>query len=677
MAQITANGAKGHHKFILEVVEKSTSIADNTSSLSFTFKLSPIQTSWNWSGWGSNISYTININGTKYTGTIPSYDGYSTVTLKSGSLSVGHNADGTKSINISFSVDDNANQRYTCGDASASGTMALTTIPRASTVSAGSGNIGSALAISISRASDTFTHTLEYAFGSLTGTIATGVGASYNWTIPTSFYAQIPSSNSGTGTITCKTYNGDTLIGTSTCSFTAKVTNSNPTIGTFTYADSNSTTTAITGNNQRIIRNNSNLLFTIGSATPKNSAKISKYEITFNGVTKSRTSAGTLDFGKINLASNSNAVLKVTDSRGNTATKTITVVIDDWVLPTALISLNRKNNYYSETYLKVDGTYSSLNSKNAMTIQYQYKKVSDSDYSELANLSDNVQATVELDNNYQWNIKVIVKDKIGSTTYNLVLDRGMPIIYFDRLNENVGINCFPNGEYKLDIDGDTNGSNLPVATGINSLSDFDKVGAGEYLYKSGFYSVCVDNVWYHLLNIRHRNGYTDGTNYGLQIRSKFAMGSVLEFRQQNAGTWGDWRTIDSDKGYALITPTNDLSVTANGSFDIPFTTIQQKKENICSVSNGTITFNKTANYRISVCVKVSSMNGNYIDARPTNNANYEFSQKNVYGSSDFLQLDYIKSYSKGDTLKIVFSKYDGSSNSGKVMKYSSLIIQEL
>lgn len=329
----------------------------------------------------------------------------------------------------------------------------------------------------------------------------------------------------------------------STIEKTLTITNANPTVGSLTYKDNNAQTVFITEDNQRIIRENSQLLFTVGTATPKKSATISKYEITFNDRTLSRTTAGDLDFGIINLSSNSKAVLKVTDSRGNTATKEIEVIIDDWVIPKGTITLNRKNNYYSETYLKVDGSYSSLNGKNTMAIQYQYRKLTDKDFSELYDLEDNVQATIDLDNNYKWHIIVIVGDRLGETTYNLYLDRGMPIIYFDRLNENVGINCFPDGNYKLDIDGNTRGKNLPIATGINSLSDFDKVGVGEYLSKSGLYSVNVDNVWYHLLNIRHRNGESDGANYGLQIRSRFTMGSPIEYRQQNAGTWSEWKIL--------------------------------------------------------------------------------------------------------------------------------------
>lgn len=452
--KLTASGSKGHHYFVLNVNEENINNVDNTSSLSFNFILSNYGGKWDWYYWGQQISYSININGKVYSGYIPNYDGVSTVTITNGTLPIEHNSDGSKSINISFSVTDNTGQTYTCGNASASDSMELTTIPRESDVSGGSGNIGSKAIINITRASDDFTHTLEYEFGNLTGTIATEVATSYEWTIPTEFYKEIPNSNTGTGTITCKTYNGDSLIGTKTTSFTATVTNSNPEIGTFSYKDTNPKTTSITKDNQRIIRENSNLLFTIGTATAKNSATISKYEITFNGITKSRTSDGDLDFGTINLSSNETAILKVTDSRGNTDTKEITIIIDDWVLPTALITLNRKNNFYSETYIKVDGTYSNLNGKNSMTIQYQYKEVSATEYSKLVTISDNVQEIVDLDNNFKWNIKVIITDKIGTTIYNLFLDRGMPITFFDRLLSSVGINCFPKLQQSLEVAGE-------------------------------------------------------------------------------------------------------------------------------------------------------------------------------------------------------------------------------
>ena len=389
MASIQANGSKGHHKFILEVNQTSQNVANNTSSISFSFKLAPIQTTWNWEQWGAYIKYTVTINGTVYSGNIDSYDGYATVTLKSGTQTVSHNADGSKSISYSFSVTDTSGVTYTSGNASASGTLALTTIPRASTVSGGSGNIGSKTTISISRASSSFTHTLKYVFGSLSGTIATGVGTSYEWTIPTSFYTQLATGNRGTGRLICETYSGTTLVGTSEVNFTADVTNSNPVFSSsnLSYADTNTTVTAITGNNQHIVQNKSNLKITYTSATAQNSATITSYSFTLNGVTKTSTSAsGTIDFGTVNSASNLTLTATVTDSRGNktSATKSITMLA--YSNPTATVTLNRLNNYEDETYLTVDGSIASVNSKNKMTIQYRYK-VSGGSYNSFTTIS--------------------------------------------------------------------------------------------------------------------------------------------------------------------------------------------------------------------------------------------------------------------------------------------------
>lgn len=143
MASISANGSRGHHKFTLTVTETSTSVDNNTSTISYSFKLSPISNGYNWVNWtdtNRTVSYTVNVNGTSYTGTIPNYDGSSTVTLKSGTQTVTHNADGTKTLSFSFSVTDTANgynpqtgKYYTPGNASANGTMALTTLVESAT----------------------------------------------------------------------------------------------------------------------------------------------------------------------------------------------------------------------------------------------------------------------------------------------------------------------------------------------------------------------------------------------------------------------------------------------------------------------------------------------------------------------------------------------------------------
>lgn len=490
---ISGNGSKGHHYFVLKVDENSTNIANNTSSLSFSFVISNYGGAWDWYYWGQQISYSININGKVYSGYIPNYDGVSTVTLNSGSLTVEHNSDGKKDINISFSVTDSTGQTYTCGNASASGTMTLTTIPRASSIGDVSGNIGSETTINITRASDSFTHTLEYSFGSLTGTIATGVGASYKWTIPTSFYAQIPNANSGTGTITCKTYSGSTLIGTKTSSFTAKVVNSNPTFSSsnITYADTNTTTSAVTNNNQHIVQNQSNLKVTYTSATAKNSATIKEYTFTLNGVTKTSTSAGgTIDFGKINSGNNLTLTVTVKDSRGNTTTATKTITMLAHNNPNAIVTLNRLNNYEDETYLTVDGSISSVNSKNVMTIKYRYK-LSGGSYGSFVTINDNVKQTLSLDKNNVYIFNIVVTDSFG-TSYDKehTLGKGVFPLFIDTGKNSVGINALPRTNNVLEIAGRIIESekefSIPVTIGSTT---------GWYLAMSGSFGYTTNKVF--------------------------------------------------------------------------------------------------------------------------------------------------------------------------------------
>lgn len=98
-------------------------------------------------------------------------------------------------------------------------TYALAVDPSKSDVSATNGYIGSPLTISITRYSTAFTHTLKYTFLNASGTIATKTSAtSVSWTPDISLCNQIPASLQGACTITCETYDGTVLVGSSTYS---------------------------------------------------------------------------------------------------------------------------------------------------------------------------------------------------------------------------------------------------------------------------------------------------------------------------------------------------------------------------------------------------------------------------------------------------------------------------
>lgn len=416
---------------------------------------------WNFVGSGSNngkwyyiLNGYLNINGARVftQGGNKIQLAFGTV-LASGTTRIYHNSDGTKT----FSADGGGTIYWYETWQTGSGSWGLPTIPRASSGSGGSGNIGATTTIYINRASAGFVHTLTYTFGSLSGTIATNVGTSVNWVIPVSFYTQIPTSNTGTGTITCYTYSNGVHIGTSSWQFTANVVNSNPVFGDnpITYLDSDSNTVKITENNQHIVRYNSNLKVTFEGATPQNSASISDYEITFNGNVQHRNAPTTIDYGKINSSQNLVITVKAIDSRGNSSTVNKEIIIFDWVLPSAIVTVKRVNNYEDATKIKVQATISNVNSKNEIvSIQYRYKKSNTADYSEYVNISNNVESSIVIDKLYAWNFQFVIKDKFGTTTYNLIVSKGIPIMFIDTLMQAIGVNCFPttnNGFFVSDL----------------------------------------------------------------------------------------------------------------------------------------------------------------------------------------------------------------------------------
>lgn len=377
MASISANGAKGNHKFTLTVTEKSTSTENNTSLVEFSFKLSPVNTSWNWALWGSSISYKVTINGTDYTGTIPDYDGYSTVTLETGTGSqiVSHNADGTKTIAYSFSVTDGAGQRYTPGNASASGSFTLSTIPRATTpvLSATSvtANNTNGITITISPASSTFKHKIRYNFGTLgnyvSGFKVDGVSIGFDFvpqgknvvfTPPTLLLDEIPSVNSGVCTISLYTYTSSgTHIGTKSVNLTINVPSYTPSVSTPTLVGNNLLSGAY-------VQGKSTVTATI-TASSSYGATIKSYSSTVDGktYTGSKFTSSALSNGS------KNVVVTVTDTRGKTATVTSSAFeVYEYSAPNIKKFTVERQSDGTTVIATVRGSVSAVNNKNAKNV---------------------------------------------------------------------------------------------------------------------------------------------------------------------------------------------------------------------------------------------------------------------------------------------------------------------
>jgi hypothetical protein len=478
---------------------KSQSTVNNQSVISWTLKGAGIKSGY----WYMAGPFKCTVNGTVVYQSNTRIKLYTGTVVASGELAIGHDTNGSKS----FSAYAECAIYVTSVNCTGSGSWSLPDIGRASQPSLNTWpnnspdfNIGDTIVVHMNRKSTVFTHTVVLKLGSYSYTIGTGV--TDNITLDTdriasSLYAQMPNSNSMTGEIAVTTYSGSTVIGTSSCAIIAHVVNSNP-VFDVGYSDTNSATVAITGDNQYIIRNNSTLKISVSNAQALNSATLKSITAVVNGNAYTGSlsgSTGTINVGVVNVSYDTEVTVKLTDSRGNEGIRKITVLVYDWSLPSAIIKLNRKSNYYSESVLNVNANYASIGGKNTVTIRYRTKKVSDSSYGSYATVQNNTDANFTADNKYEWNVQVEVSDLIGKTTYNLILSKGIPITYTDIKKYSFGVNCFPKHDNSLEVNGvcisgqvlynSANGT-----AGTVTLSD----SAENYTYLEIFYRSSGDNA---------------------------------------------------------------------------------------------------------------------------------------------------------------------------------------
>jgi hypothetical protein len=294
----------------------------------------------------------------------------------------------------------------------------------ASRVACASFNIGTNTTISITRDSSKYTHTLTFKFGSYTGTIATKTTqTSIVWS-PTasSLYAQIPNAVSGYGTITCQTYNGNTLVGTTTAGFYAYTVKRNclPTV-TVAIEDTNASTIDLTGSNQKLVRYISKPKV-VATATAKNSATIKSGQIYNPGGLLETSLSYTFD-----TVYGAEWRCTATDSRGysTTTSKTMEFVEYDPVHFTTPPVIKRTETTSTTATLTIKG-YCFKGSfgvaSNTLTLKYRYK-TSTGSYGSYVNVTPTWNAdgtftatpsvpNLSLSENYTF--EVIVQDKLTS-----------------------------------------------------------------------------------------------------------------------------------------------------------------------------------------------------------------------------------------------------------------------
>lgn len=418
MATATFSGQYGHN-MTLEVWSgwNRQDVANNRSTVNVQARLI---TNGYASMWGVTADLTITING----GSAIEHPGINIGTGSSQLIFahdyvVGHNNDGSKTVGIKISVNLNTGGY---GSSMVAFDLKLPNIPRASSGSVTSGDLGTPVKISIDRKVSAFKHTLRYDWNGVTGTIASNVDTSYSWTLPMSFADKIPNATSSWGRVFIDTYNGSTKIGTKEATFTGNVPASvKPTLGSISLSDSNTTVSNLINTSNTFVQVLSNIKVAFNNASGAYSSTISNYhaEIVDRNMT---TTSNNGSLGIMSFSGSATVRATVTDSRGRTSEP---VEVEVNVLPyfTPQLSFTAQRSGSAGTTItvtrnaKIAPLMVGDTQKNTMKLTFKYKKHSATDYTADTGSAGGTWTTVSELVNSQANLDAVFN---ALTTYDIV-----------------------------------------------------------------------------------------------------------------------------------------------------------------------------------------------------------------------------------------------------------------
>ena len=371
----------------------------NTSSVTVTLKLVDHYALYATALTGSYIS--VGGSKTNYTKSI-SYGGSTTTTttLATKTATVTHNSDGTATCNISGTFVMNGTYRgSSVGTMTVNQTITLPKIARSSSFTVSSSvNTGSAISGTVTPSSTAFNHKIQLKIGTtVKDTITMDVGTTtFSYTIPHSWF---PSSTSGTVTAVLQTYNGTTLVASTSKNITANVpTSVVPAVSAFAAA------IAANGLSGLYVQGKTTAKLT-ATATAGSGSAIKSYTFSGSNVTSSGNSttitANTITTAAIKTAGTVTYTVQVMDNRGRTASRTVNITVYPYTAPNiGPVAVQRcdanGNLSQSGTYAKytINSSYSTVGGKNTRTVTVAYASNNSTTYSTETTL----QAASDLNN---------------------------------------------------------------------------------------------------------------------------------------------------------------------------------------------------------------------------------------------------------------------------------------
>lgn len=538
-----------------------TDEVNNRSTVTARLRLSRNNTGYTTYGTGT---FYVKINGTTHSNTDYFEITYNSNTLMvEGSTVVNHNSDGSKSITIETwgqidGVMSVSNQ---------STTATLDTIPRASEPTLNDYHVyyNDSFIIYTNRASSSFTHRLRYNFSGSTGTIATGVGTSYTWTLPASLMNLIPNATTDSGTIYCDTYDsGGSLVGTESVNMTGYVPSSVvPTISGVNAAEYfQYLIDFIGGTSGPFVQGKSKLKMTVSNPTGAYSSTIESFMYTVDGKAYSSGSSGYKVSDYIHGSGTLSLSGRVKDSRGRYSSfsyKDIDV-LPYQVPKVTTFSIERANSdgtlNNSGDYVKVTraGTWSDLGLRNNLYITLRSKVIGTTGWETKDTLlagtsgshSDVITVgTYAIISSYDFRLDLA--DEFNTTlSLELLSTASVPL---DVVKDGIGVGKMweqGGADVKGDVfvtDGAITGKFMPVV--ISANSDLNNITIPGMYYNPS--NTDVDTM----LNIpgSDKHAFSLLVEQHAGVKQTFTTYTTANWtmymRNYYSGTWGAWRLISS------------------------------------------------------------------------------------------------------------------------------------
>lgn len=534
-------------------------VGANTSNVAWRVTVSRTGAYYTYNESGSS-TLSVNVNGTRVNTSNPRWrTSGEEFTMASGTTTVSHNADGTKTVSASASFNPNNGVH---GAVSVSGSLKLPTIPRASSVSIGTTTIGSAVTLTVTRASTSFTHTLRYAWGSTSGTIATGVGTSASWTPPMSLCDAIPSSTSGNGTIYVDTYSGSTKIGTKSIPFTASVPSSvKPTFASATLTDlTSSTASLITGNT--FVEILSDIKVTWNSASGAYGSTITGYkaEIVNKNLTVN-TNGGS--FGPLNFDGSYTIRTSVVDSRGRWSnTKDYAIVLLNYHAPALSFQVKRGGANMDKMVVVRNAMVAPLTvgttQKNTMTLAFSVAPLGSTTFTAdtggggtWTTLSTLTNSEVTLNGTYapnrSWIVRGVLSDKFFQKPFEATVSTEGAVYYYDKDGRfgvgKVADPSIPAGS--LDVAGNIYAGGAPIghysSKVVTNVNEALTAGVYTIINTTINQPFGISEYGYLEIIVTQSNTHNNSNNW---IWQKYATtsGKVFERYKVNNNGWTAWKS---------------------------------------------------------------------------------------------------------------------------------------